>query len=33
MDGGTRLFVEVKKKVLYDPQNFLYKDLNSKEKA
>ncbi|KAL1281243.1 hypothetical protein QQF64_000046 [Cirrhinus molitorella] len=30
----TRLIVEVEKhKILYDPQNFLYKDLNAKEKA
>lgn len=30
----TRLIVEVEKhKILYDPQNMLYKDLNAKEKA
>lgn len=30
---GTCLFVEVEKQVLYDPQDFLCKDLNEKEKA
>ncbi len=30
----TRLIVEVEKqKVIYDPKNFMYKDLQAKEKA